>query len=208
MEPTKRRSLEKLVIAVTIVIWLISVSAGAVWLTRYSGIPGEVGANSPLQWPQSGGLYLDRSRMTLVMVVHPHCSCSRASLRELAEVMTRSQGHVAARVVFEQPAGAPDEWVHSDLWRLASEVPNVTVSVDRDGGIARAFHASTSGQIVLYDSAGRLLFAGGITPARGHEGPNAGVDAVLSALRGEPTADITTPVYGCSLYSPSKQETR
>jgi hypothetical protein len=191
-----------------IVSWAVGVLAGAFGLTRYAGTPGKQTADAPAYWPDRVALRRDPHRMTLVMVVHPHCPCSRASLHELNEVMAHTQGRIAARVVFVQPAGASDDWVHSDLWQQAIDIANVTVSVDRDGVIAHELNAATSGQVVLYDADGKLLFAGGLTPARGHEGGNAGVDAVLSVAKSDSTAGFATPVYGCSLFGPVKKDVR
>jgi hypothetical protein len=194
--------------AAAIALWTVGVLAGALELTRYAGRPGKQTAHAPVYWPDAVALSRDPYCMTLVMVVHPHCPCSRASLHELDRVLAHTQGQLVARVVFIQPAGVPDDWVHSDLWRLASGLPNVTVSVDRDGSIARALNATTSGQIVLYDAAGKLRFAGGLTPARGHEGGNAGIDAVLSVVKSDSTAGFATTVYGCSLFDSVKKSAR
>ena len=60
-------------------------------------------------------------------------------------------------------------------------------------------HASTSGQTLLFDRDGDLIFSGGITGGRGHSGDNAGRDAIVSLVEsGESTLD-ETPVFGCSL---------
>jgi hypothetical protein len=52
---------------------------------------------------------------------------------------------------------------------------------------------------LLYDTAGRLLFSGGITAARGHSGDNAGREAIVALLAGAPTDRTQTPVFGCKL---------
>ena len=70
---------------------------------------------------------------------------------------------------------------------------------DRDGPVARAFGASTSGQTLLYDAAARLVFNGGITAARGHSGSNDGRDALVALLNAAVPRRRTTPVFGCSL---------
>jgi hypothetical protein len=75
----------------------------------------------------------------------------------------------------------------------------VTVLDDVDGTEARRFGALTSGQVVVYDADGRLRFSGGITPARGHAGDNAGRSAIIALLEGASSASVETPVFGCSL---------
>jgi hypothetical protein len=54
---------------------------------------------------------------------------------------------------------------------------------------------------VLYDSAGNLLFRGGITSARGHAGDNAGRAAVVSLLTSDEAEGRDTPVFGCPLFA-------
>lgn len=64
--------------------------------------------------------------------------------------------------------------------------------------------------VLLYDSDGRLQFAGGVTPSRGHTGTNPGRSAIISALVGDaqvdPLAASLSPVYGCGLHDADKQD--
>jgi hypothetical protein len=54
---------------------------------------------------------------------------------------------------------------------------------------------------MLYGSEGNLLFSGGITAARGHEGDNAGRSAIISCLTKSEAERNQTPVFGCSLFA-------
>ena len=139
-------------------------------------------------------------RITLVMIVHPRCPCSRASLAELAQLMARCRDRVSATVVFVRYAGVSNHWVRSGTWQQASAIPGVRVLADTDGEIAHRFGAYTSGQTYLYDAHGRLLFSGGLTGARGHEGDNAGLSAALARLRGHSFSLARTSVFGCPLF--------
>ena len=78
---------------------------------------------------------------------------------------------------------------------------DVAVRVDPEGVEARRFGSQTSGQIMLYDADGQLLFSGGITAARGHSGDNAGRNAILSLLTSGSSEQRGTPVFGCPLFS-------
>jgi hypothetical protein len=93
-------------------------------------------------------------------------------------------------------------WEKTGLWRSASALPDVTVVRDDDGVEARRFGVETSGQTLLYDGRGTLIFSGGITGSRGHEGANAGEASLVALLtRGE--ADRSgTSVFGCPLFTP------
>ena len=88
----------------------------------------------------------------------------------------------------------------SVLWSRGGEHPGRHRQGRRGGTIAASFGAFTSGQVLLYDARrGALRFAGGITGARGHEGANAGRDALQSVLD-EGAAKARAPVFGCSLF--------
>ena len=112
--------------------------------------------------------------------------------------MARCQDRLAAHVLFFKPRGFPDGWEKSDLWLNAAAIPGVAV-IEDDGGEIALFSAATSGETILYDSHGRLLFHGGITASRGHEGDNQGRDAIVSLLTNKALAQAGSLVFGCPL---------
>jgi hypothetical protein len=59
----------------------------------------------------------------------------------------------------------------------------------------------TSGQTVLYDNEGALLFSGGITGARGHAGDNAGRTSLVELLNRGAAGRSRTSVFGCPLFA-------
>lgn len=75
------------------------------------------------------------------------------------------------------------------------------VHLDAAGAEQLRFGARTSGQVLVYDADGRLALAGGLTPARGHQGPNPGAAALAALLTEGKSAmqDADWPVFGCSL---------
>lgn len=180
------------------VLWLAASGAGMYSMLAYERAPGAPG-NPSEYWPTESAIEPDAS--TLLIFAHPHCPCTRASIGELARIMAHCQGKVRAHVIFFLPAGELVDWVRTDLWRSAEAIPGVTVHADRDGAEARLFNVATSGQSALY-AGGRLLFCGGITGGRGHEGDNAGEDAIVTLLAGGRTPYARTPVFGCPLNSP------
>jgi hypothetical protein len=115
--------------------------------------------------------------------------------------MTQAQGRVTAYVVFVKPANFSEDWEKTDLWASAAIIPGVSVVVDDEGVESGRFHAATSGQTMLYDKEGRLLFSGGMTSARGHAGDNAGRAAIASLLVKDEAQQSTTPVFGCPLFA-------
>jgi hypothetical protein len=109
-------------------------------------------------------------------------------------------GATRTHVVFLSVPDADAEWVRTDLWRHAAAMPGVSVHEDPGGGTATLFGAATSGQVVVYSSAGQLLFQGGITASRGHEGWSAGSESVVAMVRGASAETTATPVFGCPLF--------
>jgi len=185
-----------------IFIWVTLVAIGLWSLWGYENAPGEAG-KPPQQWPSVSRIQLNRSNPTLVMLAHPRCPCTRASIAELARVMAHGQGRLSAYVLFIKPAGFDNDWEHSDLWESAAGIPGVNVVSDPDGVEAGLFSAVTSGQTVLYNTGGQLIFSGGITGARGHHGDNAGESAIIAILNATVPERNQTAVFGCPLFNPT-----
>ena len=120
-----------------------AVIVGMGTLRTYSLTPGVAGTPDT-SWP-AGSLFLaPPGSFTLVMVIHPHCPCSRASIGELSILMAHSGGKLAAYVVFVEPPGFGERWTKTDLWSSAGSIPGVRRIIDR-GGEAKLFGAATSG---------------------------------------------------------------
>jgi hypothetical protein len=181
-------------------VWLAVVSSGLAAVWAYENRPG-VDATAPQRWPAESGLVAARERPTLLFVAHPQCTCTRASIQELAEVLARTPQPPKTYVLFLRPSAFERGWEQTDLWRSASALPNVTVLRDDDGVEARRFGVETSGQTLLYDRDGGLIFRGGITGSRAHAGENPG-ELALVALLTRGAADRTaTSVFGCPLFA-------
>ncbi|MGB8169639.1 MAG: hypothetical protein WCF18_19215 [Chthoniobacteraceae bacterium] len=181
-------------------VWLSLALLGTAAMLAYANVPG-VAAAAPGDWPPASEVPRAAGRPTLVMFLHPQCPCSRASIGELALLLAHAPRAVEARVLFLDPEGDDEAWVETDLWRSAAAIPGVAVARDVAGREARVFHSGTSGATLLYDGAGRLLFQGGITLARGHAGDNPGRSAIEALLRGEEPPTAATPVFGCGLFA-------
>jgi hypothetical protein len=102
-----------------------------------------------------------------------------------------------------KPAGFGPGWEQTDLWRAAAALPGVTVLRDDEGIEARRFGVETSGQTLLYDRRGTLVFSGGITGSRGHAGDNAGEAALIDRLVRSTADHGSSNVFGCPLLSHS-----
>lgn len=71
----------------------------------------------------------------------------------------------------------------SELFARLSAQGQVLAMNDRDGAELSRFGFRTSGDTRLYAPDGALVFHGGITASRGHEGDNPGQSAVLAAVQ-------------------------
>jgi hypothetical protein len=181
------------------VLWLGLIVAIMAGVLAYSNRPGRMGV-PPAAWPAGSAIVRDEKRPTLILFAHPHCPCTQATLGELELLLARCGNRVGTQVWFIKPADVTDAWMDTDLWRKAADIPGVGVHRDEAGREARRFQVETSGQALLYDRDGRLLFAGGITLARGHAGDNPGRSALTALLENTLSGKIKTPVFGCSLF--------
>ena len=187
-----------MLLASGLLVWSLAVGYGLTVLWGYENAPG-VAATAPADWPRDSRLPAPTGRPALVLVMHPQCSCSQATVSELARLRAHVGDGLDTYVLMFAPSTAAADWVRSSLWRTAEAVDGVVVIADPDGGEARRFGAVTSGQALLYDRNGRLRFSGGITGSRGHEGDNAGRSAIETLVREERAEHATTFVFGCSI---------
>jgi hypothetical protein len=189
------------IVAVCLFFWLSAVGAGLCLLWTYENTPSSA-ATATDHWPEESKIQPTAGLATLVMFAHPKCPCTRASIGELALIMARCRGKLKAHVLFLKPDDTENGWNKTDLWESAAAIPDVTAETDEGGEEARRFHSLTSGQALLYDANGRLLFSGGITGSRGHSGDNDGRSAIISFLRDGQAEQSVTSVFGCSLGEP------
>ncbi len=189
------------IIVTVICFWSALVSAGLFALWSYGAAPGEPGA-PPSSWRVESSIERD-GRFTLVFFAHPLCPCTRSSLAELARLIPLANDQLDAHVVFILPEGGDSSWHDSDLVSTAAlYVPGVAVHCDVDRRETRLFNARTSGCCFLYDTNGDLVFEGGLTFARGHEGDNDGTRVILALLKGSKVDIGKTPAFGCPLLEP------
>lgn len=181
-----------------VVAWGTVVAAGFVFVWGYKTEAGERAA-APSTWPAPAPFARDAERPTLVLSVHPRCVCTRATVTELAKLMSRSGGGLSTTVLFVRPEGTDDGWERGDLWDRVAAIPGARPIVDGGGKTSALFGATTSGQAFLFDAAGRLRYSGGLTFARGHEGPSAGTERILAVVRGGRPDVPAGPAYGCPL---------
>ena len=202
--PTTFTRIHRWPVRIGICIWLLLLLGSGVVLWHYSTAPGASGsAVTRLPDAESRG----HSDGRLVMFLHPHCSCSRSSVRTLNIALQSVDADVAVDLYFYTPDETADNWHHTALWKLAEAIPGVRCRVDVDGQAARRFGVATSGHVLLFGPDGRRQYSGGITSGRGHEGANDGINSLVTLLRGHQATTCTFPVYGCGILNTSSLET-
>ena len=189
-------------IGLCLAAWVLAVAAGTKVTWDYqttAAAPGEPARTWPAASrvpPPAGG------RPTVVLVAHPQCPCTRATVLELSRLLSRLRGRVSAHVLFYRPSEFPAGWERTDVWEAVERIPGVGVHVDVDGYEVARFGALTSGQVLLYDPRGRLRFSGGLTTVRGQVGESVGHHRIAAAVEGSNEGFVTTRVFGCRLAGP------
>jgi len=183
-------------------VWAFFIGVGLVKLYDYEMKAGTTDFVTS-HWPKGSNISKGHKGYQLVMVAHPHCPCTRASLSELELLMAQTNGNLDVHLLLVKPGQFSQEWAETGLFKNAQAVGNINVVVDEDGKQARLFGGTTSGQTFLFDNKGNLIFAGGITATRGHAGDNAGRKAIVDLVkRGEANMN-RTPFFGCLLHDQS-----
>jgi hypothetical protein len=196
-----RRVLLTATLLVAGALWAATVAAAYRAIHRFETTPGQA-AIAGRSWPAAAHLARKPGAWSLVMLVHPHCSCSRASLSELAAIVEKAPRDLQTSVLVYRPHDAAPGWEDTDVYASARRLRNARVVLDDDGAEAAAFGGYTSGQTFLYDGDGRLRFAGGITSLRGHAGINRGRTDVLR-IATKHSGKGSHPVLGCAISTPA-----
>ncbi len=188
-----------MVIALFVAVWAALIGIGFVWLTDYSSRPGKP-ANVSAKLPT--GIFAESSKNLpkLVLFIHPKCPCSRATLGELARIAANEQDKIEIKIFFYKPEKESPEWIQTDLWETARNTAGVEIASMNEEEIEK-FGVITSGQVMLYDSKNEIVFSGGITLGRGHEGKSEGRIAIENYVETGKIYVSETPVFGCLLTS-------
>jgi len=196
---------KRLLLAGLVAIWSGLIGIGAWAMMRWESTPGEPG-DAPQRWPQHTALVLASDHPTLVVLAHPRCVCTEATLGELARLL-RLSPTLRATVVFSTPDQYDPAWSQSPIVEQAKKMAGVTVVEDPGGAETVRFGGLTSGTTLAYSESGQLLYSGGITRARGLSGDNPGFRALVSAL-GQGRPELHLPTYGCLLFRESTEGSR
>jgi hypothetical protein len=179
-------------------LWLCALVLGLCALMRYDATPGAVGA-APARWPLETGLVRALDGPTLVVALHPHCPCSRATMDTLEAMLAATRDAPRVYLLFFADPTQPPSWGDSPLWQRAGRMAATRLR-DPGGRLAMRFGALTSGAVAAYDRDGTRGFTGGLTPGRGVSLGTDGAASLAARVLAPATAvPVTTPVFGCVL---------
>ena len=178
---------------VGISIWGALVLSSFAALALHSFQPGQ-SANAPLSQAAA-------KKPMLIVFAHPECPCTMATIEQLDHIAADCYDHVDLKLVVYLPAKFEEKWTQGRLCQRASSIHGLTIERDEDGRIAKSYGVTTSGQTLLYSREGKLVFSGGITSERGHEGQSDGQDAIENYINEGRITRATAPVFGCSLIT-------
>ncbi len=183
--------------------WVVLVIVGVTKLWLYASTEGQA-AHALLVWPENSHIQRDlNADATLVLFTHFGCSCSNATFEELNKIIAQSSKKLDIHIRVVTYENLDAKLQEKKIREISQTVPNAKVMSDLNGVEAKYFDAKTSGQTFLYDRNSKLLFSGGITPFRGHEGDNEGQKAIVGLINEGHTERNLYSVFGCSLFEES-----
>ena len=151
-------------------------------------------ATAPNNWPIESRIVRSPGRKQLLMFVHPECTCSIASLEQLRMLQSQLGSQLEAHVVLWHASAGTSK----RNW--PKESGGAAITDDRDGLEALRFGAKTSGQTLIYDETGRLIYAGGLTVFRGEAGGEPVLQNLISRLRTKARDPyLERAVFGCPI---------
>jgi hypothetical protein len=211
--PLPRRTSADWSLYAVIVLWVTAVVVGWWFIEDYSFSENPPLTHRPVdRWPSQTALTRQQGRPTMLLFLHPKCPCSRATLHELERLLTSTSGKAVRAVdlivVATVPEFPDESWLRSETVERVGQLANARLFIDPNGTEAARFGAVTSGLVMYFDAEGTTQYSGGITMARGHEGPSVGGECVTKILRGETAVAHEMPAFGCRLCLPEPDHAR
>ena len=186
---------------------------GGLYVGGYENGPGLAASAGPL-WPENTALVRATDRPTLVLLAHPQCTCTRASLDRARRSCSRARRHAAEDLrPLPEARGFADGWEQTDLWRRGRGPARRHRRARRRRREGRAVRRRDVGPDLLYDARGALRLQrrhhrrARATPATTPDAARRSI-ALLNGT-GDAGDARATSVFGCSaLRSTGRARTR
>lgn len=186
-----------------LVAWVVALLASITMVYRAAAATPQVAPatrEDPSSWPAKSRWQPTPGRTTVVIIAHPECPCTRATITNLLPVLRSSTRPVDTVLILAGPAVTTQPG--STERSLVDALAPTALLRDRDGREAALFGATTSGHVVVFDPRASRVFSGGTTPVRGHVGPCDALDRFTRATLADQPAPAPTAVRGCPLMGP------
>lgn len=193
---------EKLILGTLALISLVGFGV----LTDYSVRPAPPSTvKTSLSSLDLNAMELDQDERSCVFLFyHPHCPCTLATARNLERLRSAIKVPVSIHAYAFCPSAAAVQWIESETTRTLQGIEDLTVFPDYGGQKCREYGALTSGQVCVYSPAGQLVFSGGLSSGRGHEGENISTRHFIEQLNDQTKSNcIYQPVFGCHILPTS-----
>ena len=190
----------------------LALMVSLVWHSNYSIHPGMSGCvpenlepvNSLADLNQAIARSKSLNSKTLILFYHPHCVCTRATVHNLQSVTAATNKHLNSIAIAYQPVISDPRWIHSSTSRDLKKA-GFRVFADLDGKCCRELGVYTSGHVLVYDEQGKLVFNGGVTQSRGHEGSCNACDDLVKSIENADENIFVWPVFGCAILESEDQ---
>jgi hypothetical protein len=132
---------------------------GGFWIYYQSG--RQVAAETPSQWPMTSSLMRQADLPSVILFANPNSPCTTDTLAQLKEAVEGER--VKASIVFWAPEHADEESLNSNNIDQAKQISGATIVFDSKGHEFANFGIQSSGQVIVYDPNGQLVYNGDIT---------------------------------------------
>src|SRR3954447_8938178 len=109
-----RRLVVSTLLLVALGIWIVTIAVMFRAIRRFETTPGRA-AVARRAWPAGSSIHPTAGQWSLVMLVHPHCSCSRASVTELQAILDKAPASLKTYVLVYRPSDAAAGWEKTDV---------------------------------------------------------------------------------------------
>src|SRR5579871_4589930 len=104
-------TMERVLSGLLSLVWLCAAVVGFAILQRHDVTPGRPATIAlGAEWPADSSISRPANRATLIVLAHPHCPCTRATITELACLMARCRDRMDAYMLFCRPLNSPAGW--------------------------------------------------------------------------------------------------
>ncbi|MCC9601701.1 hypothetical protein LOC67_14170 [Stieleria sp. JC731] len=139
------------------------------------------------------------NRKCILFFYQPGCPCTVAAARNLQRISPLLDPHPDILAFAYQPDNAPSNWLKKRSTETLNRITSTKVIIDTNGKIAGSLGVKTSGHCIVYSKARGVIFSGGLTPLRGHEGTGPSLTQFTHCINDQDEPFTEWPVFGCSI---------